>query len=61
MPKKPGPKTESGEQHAARAFTLDPLTLKMLDVLANQHQPRNESKAVREAIKVAYDRYQKTL
>jgi hypothetical protein len=43
-----------------KAFMLDPLTKRMLGVLADQHTPRNESRAVRDAIKLAYDRYQRT-
>jgi len=60
MARKPGPKTETTERQERKAFMLDPLTKRMLGVLADQHTPRNESRAVRDAIKLAYDRYQRT-
>ena len=55
--KKPGPKTEVlTEQRLERvALTLDPLTRTMLRVVGDG----NESKGVRHAARVAYDKYQK--
>jgi hypothetical protein len=61
MPRKTGPKTETAERQERKTFMLDPLTQRMLSVLASQHDPRNESRAVRDAIRLAYDRYQRTL
>jgi hypothetical protein len=59
MARKPGPKTETLERQERKVVMLDPLTQRMLAVLADQHAPRNESRAVRDAIRLAYDRYQR--
>jgi hypothetical protein len=58
MPRKPGPKIEPGlsGQVTRRTVLVDDLTWRRLTVLGDG----NVSKGVREAARVAYDRYQST-
>lgn len=59
MAHKRGPKTEvPGESMARKVFMLDETRLRKLAVLAELHDPRNESAAIRRAIDLAFQRYQ---
>ena len=56
--KKPGPKTEVGDDDLVPiTVKVDKRTLELLEVLS----PGNRSRGVREAVRTAYDRYQRTL
>lgn len=58
---KRGPKTEPPVTTMQRkVFTIDPLALRMLKALAEATTEGNESLALRKAIRLAYDRYQRT-
>ena len=56
MTHRPGPKTEHGQPTERRTITVDEMTWRKLLVLG----AGNASKGVREAARVAYDRYQRS-
>ena len=61
MAHKRGPKTEvPGEIMQKKVLLLDPMRIRKLIALANATTGGNQSLAVRRAIDLAYDRYQRS-
>lgn len=61
MPHKPGPKTEHPQDAMTKkTFTLDPLALRMLAALVAANPGWSESKVMRHAVRLAYEKYQRS-